>query len=496
MIDRVVKDMVDTLCTRRPRVARLEIAWLKRVWVGLTLLAATHSIACAQADASRFPSQTVRFIVPVSPGSISDGFARLIADTLAKTWKRDVIVENRPGLPGVATVAKSEADGYTLLLNSNGHTIAGAINKTLPFDPVEDFTGVTLIATVPLVMIVPPNFPARTLAKFIELAKARPGQLAAIIRILVLVAALNSVAHAQTGYPHKPVRLIVPFAPGGVTDVVARLIGQKLGERLGQQFVVENHAGGGGNIGMGIGARAPADGYAILFVSSSYVINPSLYAKAPYDPEKDFVPITKAAASPNLWLVNPDVPAKSMVELIELIRASPGKFSVASPGIGTAPHLGIELLRTSLGLDYVVVPYGGGGPAVQATLAGHTQVHCTALANATNLIRDGKLRALGVAGSKRSSALPDIPTFAEQGIQGQEAETMQGVLVPAGTPREIVALLEKEISAIVNLPDTRERLISLGFEPEGTTAAEFDAYVRAEIARWRDVIQKAGIQPI
>jgi tripartite-type tricarboxylate transporter receptor subunit TctC len=334
----------------------------------------------------------------------------------------------------------------------------------------------------------------------IMLQSIREAAMRACMRIVASIAALLLTlmsidgASAQS-YPSRPVRIIVPFAPGGVTDIMARLLGAKLSERLGQPFYIENHPGAGGNIGMGMAARAEPDGHSILFVSSSYVANPSLYNNPGYDP-KDFTPVIKAAATPNLWFVHPSLPAKSMKELIDLIKASPGKYNVASPGLGTTPHLGIELMRLALNLDYVMIQYSGGGPAVQSKLAGTTLVQCSALANSTGLLKDGQLRGLGVASKKRSAALPDIPTLEEQGITEQNAETMQGILVPAATPKPIVELLQKEIDRIVKLPEISEKMVQLGFDPEGGSSADFDAYVRSEIARWKKVIEDAKIKKI
>jgi len=308
---------------------------------------------------------------------------------------------------------------------------------------------------------------------------------------LGLLAAAPAFAEAS---PNKLVRIIVPFAAGGPTDVVARLIGQKLSEKLGQQFIVENQGGAGGNLGMGNAARAAGDGYTILFVSSSYVVNPSLYLKVPYDTEKDFVPITKAAATPHALIVNPMIPARSVRELVDLIRADPAKYSIASPGIGTAPHLSIELFKQTFGLnDLTVVPFGGGNPAIQSVVAGHTPLSFQAIPPATALIKEGKLRALAITATKRSAVLPDVPTLDELGVKGQEAETMQGVLAPAGTPKEIIDLLQREIATILATPDIREKVLALGFEPAGNTPAEFGAYIRAEIARWKKVIEDAKI---
>jgi tripartite-type tricarboxylate transporter receptor subunit TctC len=315
-----------------------------------------------------------------------------------------------------------------------------------------------------------------------------------IARIIALCAGLlvSGSAFAQQ-YPTKPVKIVVPFPPGGVTDIVARLIAQRLPERLGQQFYVENIGGAGGNIGMANAARSPNDGYTILFASSSIVVNPSLYSKIPFDVEKDFIPVTKAGATPNSWQVNPNFPAKTMKELIDLIKREPGKYSVASPGTGTTPSLSIEMLRLRLGLDFIVVPFAGGGPMVQSLLGGHTPIACSAIGNAMSLIKDGKIRVLAVTSKKRLETTPEIPTLEEVGINGQEAETMTGVFALAGTPKAIVDQLQKEISAIVNAPDIKARLLELGVIPEGDSSAEFTTYVKDEIAKWKNVIVDAQI---
>jgi tripartite-type tricarboxylate transporter receptor subunit TctC len=317
------------------------------------------------------------------------------------------------------------------------------------------------------------------------------------MRIVALGAALlvSGSAFAQQ-YPTKPVKIIIPFAAGGVTDIAGRLIAQKLSERMGQQFYIENVGGAGGNIGMGQAARAAGDGYTILLASSSYVVNPNLYAKPPYDADKDFIPVTKAGFTPNSWMVHPSFPAKTMRELVDLIKKEPGKHSVASPGTGTTPSLSIEMLKHDLKLDFVTVPFSGGGPSTQSTLAGHTPITCGALGNAVTILKDGKLRALSVAAKKRSAAMPDVPTLDEVGIKNQEAETMQGVFVPAGTPKAIVDRLQREISAVVNTPDVKERLLSLGIEADGGSQAEFAAYVKDEIAKWKRVMETAKVQKI
>jgi tripartite-type tricarboxylate transporter receptor subunit TctC len=230
-----------------------------------------------------------------------------------------------------------------------------------------------------------------------------------------------------------------------------------------------------------------------LFASSSIVVNPSLYSKMPFNVDKDFIPVTKAGATPNSWLVNPDFPAKTMKELVDLIKGEPGKYSVASPGTGTTPSLSIEMLRLRLGLDFTVVPFSGGGPMTQSLLGGHTPIACGAIGNSMNLITEGKIRALAVTSKKRMETAPDVPTLEEVGIKGQEAETMTGVFAVAGTPKAIVDQLQMEISAMVKTPDMKARLLELGVIPEGDSSADFTAYVKDEIAKWKNVIVDAKI---
>ncbi len=317
----------------------------------------------------------------------------------------------------------------------------------------------------------------------------------ALLAMAVLATPVISQAQTSPGsYPDRPVKIIVPFAPAGPTDVVARLIAQKLSERLGKQFYIENVTGAGGNTGMGQAARAAPDGYTILFVSSSFVVNPSLYPKIPYDPYKDFAPVTVAGDAPNILLVNPKVPAKTVRELIDYIKANPGKVSYGSAGTGTTPHLSGELFRLTLGLDIVHVPFSGAGPAIQALAGDHTPMAFTSLPPAIPLISDGQIRPLAVSAAKRVAALPNVPTLAEAGLPGQEADTMQAVLVPAGTPQPVIDLLYREIKAIVALPDIKERFEVLGLDPIANTPEEFAAQIKVEIAKWGKVIRGANIK--
>lgn len=320
--------------------------------------------------------------------------------------------------------------------------------------------------------------------------------MAVVLRILLAASWLLSgatVASAQ-GYPTKPVRVVVGFSAGGPTDAIARLVAQKLSDRLGHQFIVENVGGAGGNTAAGQVARAPADGYTIMAISTGFVVNPSLYAKVPYDPVKDFDPVTLVAVSPNVVVVNPQIPAKTLPELVQLIRDNPGKYSFAGPGVGSTPHLGGELFRLAFKLDLVHVPFTGAAPAIQATVGGHTPIAFTALPPALSAVQSGQLRALAVASTDRAAGLPDVPTFAEQGIKDQEADTLTGIVAPAGTPREIVELLAREIAAIVAQPDVKERLTVLGFNAVANKPDQFAARIRLEMDKWAKVVRDAKLR--
>jgi len=305
---------------------------------------------------------------------------------------------------------------------------------------------------------------------------------------------MSATAALAQGYPNKPVRVVVGFAAGGPTDVIARIVAQKLSDSLHQQFVVENLPGAGGNIASGQVARAPADGYTVMVISTGFVVNPSLYARVPYDPVKDFAPVTLVAASPNVVVVNPSVPAKTIPELVQVIRDNPGKYSYAGPGVGSTPHLSGELFRLAFNLDLTHVPFTGAGPAIQSTLGNHTPIAFTALPPALAAVQDGKLRALGVAAEKRVAALPDVPTFAEQGVKGQEADTLTGIVVPAATPKEIVDLLYKEIAKAVAEPDVKAKLATLGFNPIANSPDAFGARIKVEIEKWGKVVRDAKLR--
>jgi tripartite-type tricarboxylate transporter receptor subunit TctC len=300
-------------------------------------------------------------------------------------------------------------------------------------------------------------------------------------------------ARAQA-YPTRPVRVIVPFAPGGPTDVFARLIAQRWSEQTGAQFYVENIGGAGGNIGAGRAAQAVPDGYTILVNGANQLVNPALYEHVPYDPFKDFDPVTLAVVAASVLTVNPALPVKTVKDLVDLIKSHPGKYSYASPGAGTPPHLVGELFRLSLGLDLVHVPFNGGGPAIGSTVAGHTPISLGSTAPAVPLLKDGKLRALAVSTKTRSRALPDVPTMAEAGYPEIAGESWFVVVVPAGTPKDIIALLHRETAKALALPEMREKLAALGYEPVASTPDECAAQFRTEAARWTKVIRDAGIK--
>ena len=288
--------------------------------------------------------------------------------------------------------------------------------------------------------------------------------------------------------------MIAPFAPGGPVDAVARVLAPKLSEGLGQQFYVENHPGGSGNIGTALAAKAPADGYTVLVISSTLVVNPSLFAKLGFDTTSDLAPVSLVGVSPQVLLVHPSVPAASVKELVAWVKASPGQYSYAHAGLGTPGYLAGEMLKQAFGLDLVAVSFNGGGPAITSTIGGHTPILYTSISTAAGHIKQGTVRALAVTGARRSPALPDVPTLAEAGAPGQESDIFLGVLVPAGTPQDVIDRLHREIVRIVALPDVRERLSALGFEPIASTPGEFADRIRWEIDKWAKVIRAANIK--
>jgi tripartite-type tricarboxylate transporter receptor subunit TctC len=316
------------------------------------------------------------------------------------------------------------------------------------------------------------------------------------LRIAACLAALAaaSASYAQT-YPDGTVRVVVPYPAGGPTDVMARLVAQKLSEALGQQFYVENLAGASGTIGTAAVANAPADGRTILFGTPDFLLQPIVKAKAPYDAVKNFAPVVLAASAAEMIAVNPSVPAKNLQELVILLKANPGKHQYATPGVGSPPHLeGEWIYKITYGLDVVHVPFQGAAPAVTSTIAGHTSIiHMTAPA-LTPHVKDGKLRAIAVTSSKRSSALPDVPTLAESGLPGIEAEFIMLVVAPAGTPKHVIDLLNGQIVKVLKLPDVKERLATLGFDPVGSTPDELAAKIKSETDKWSKVVRETNIK--
>lgn len=294
-------------------------------------------------------------------------------------------------------------------------------------------------------------------------------------------------------YPDRPVRVIVVSGPGGQGDTTARLFALKLSENLGHSFYIENIGGGGGNIAMGIAARSAPDGYTLLAATGSFVTNPSLYAKLPYDPEKDFAPISQLCSSPHALVVNPMVPAHDVNELVALARAQPGVLSYASAGRGTPAHLAGELFKLAFGLDITHVPFSGGGPGILSTIAGHTPISVSAVPTAVTAVAAGQVRALAVISATRSSALPGVPTMKEASGHELVADIVTGFVTRAGTPRPIIDRLHAEIIRIMGQPDTRERLASLGFEPVGNTPEEYAAWTKDEIGKWAKVVRDAHI---
>jgi tripartite-type tricarboxylate transporter receptor subunit TctC len=316
---------------------------------------------------------------------------------------------------------------------------------------------------------------------------------AIVIGLAALLIAATSLAQPST-YPNRPVKMVAPFAPGGPVDVVARVLAPKLSEGLGQQFYVENHPGGSGNIGTALVAKAQPDGYTVLVISSTLVVNPSLFAKLGFDTTADLAPVSLVGVSPQVLLVHPSVPAASVKELIAWVKASPGQHSYAHAGLGTPGYLAGEMFKQAFGLDLVAVAFNGGGPAITSTIGGHTPILFTSISTAAGHIKQGTVRALAVTGARRSPALPDVPTLAEAGAAGQESEIILGVLVPGATPQEVIDRLHREIVRIVALPDVRGRLSALGFDPIASTPKEFADRIKWEIDKWAKVIRAADIK--
>jgi len=308
-------------------------------------------------------------------------------------------------------------------------------------------------------------------------------------------ALVAGVAHAQGDWPNHPIRMIVPYPPGGGTDVVARIVNEKLATELGQPIVIDNKGGAGGSVGTEIASKAPADGYTVLLTLSSHTINPKLYTKLGYDVERDFIPVSLAAVIPQILVANPSVPANNVQELVALLKANPGKYNYASVGIGSPGHIAGELFKLRTGVQMTHVPYKGGGPAVTDTIGGQVQLLFVSMPAALQFVKGGRLKALAVTSGKRSASAPEVPTIAENGGPDVVVDSWYGVLVPAKTPAPIVAKLNASMVKVLASPDVREKLFAQGAEATSNTSAEFDAIIRDELKKWEYVIREAKITP-
>ena len=320
-----------------------------------------------------------------------------------------------------------------------------------------------------------------------------PRWLSLLPKALCIVFALTTAVAAQD-YPNRPVRIVVPFPPGGFNDIVARLIATQLTERLGQRVIVENKSGAGGAIAGELVANAPKDGHTLLIVSIAIAINPWMRALN-YDPIKGFTAVAILATAPNVAVINPSLPARSVKEFVALAKQKPGELKYASSGVGTFLHLGGELFKLLAGVDLLHVPFRGAGPALVDVMGGHSQAAFASVPSIINHVRSGKLRAIGVGGDTRTAALPDVPTVAEQGVAGYNAANWIGIVAPAGTPATVVARLHAEISAIQDTPELRKQFANEGSEVMRMSVAEFGAFMVSEHAKWGKVVREAKIKP-
>ena len=303
---------------------------------------------------------------------------------------------------------------------------------------------------------------------------------------------LLSVTGGAQSYPAKPVRIVVGLAPGGGTDIITRMVGQKLGPQIGQQIVVDNRPGAGGNVAAELVARSAPDGYTLIVVTASHAVNPSLYKKMTYDPLKDFAPITQLTSQPYLFVVNPSVPARSVREFVALAQRSKAGITYASSGSGLLGHLGMELLRTEARFPAVHVPYKGASPALMDTVAGQVDAFFPTIISGLPQVRSAKLRAIAVTTLKRSPLLPEVPTVAEQGFPGYEVNGWYGLLAPAATPKDALQLLHRETVKVLAAADVKSRMSSDGAEPVGNEPAEFTRYIEAEMVKWAKVVKLSG----
>jgi tripartite-type tricarboxylate transporter receptor subunit TctC len=318
------------------------------------------------------------------------------------------------------------------------------------------------------------------------------------VLLFVLLASAAAACTAQTratGYPNKFVRFIVPYAPGGSSDVLARALGHKLADALGQTFVVDNRPGAGSMIGTDVAAKATPDGYTLILSDMPHTINPSIYAKVPYDPLRDFAPVTIVGVSPMFLFANPSLQVQNVKELVALAKAQPGKIAIASGGTGATTHLAAELLQSRAGIRLTHVPYKGAGPAITDVVGGQVPVTFTSMATAAPFAKSGRLRILGVTSAKRLAVFPDVATFEESGVPGMVFEHWWGVMAPAATPRPVVDTLHAEIAKALAAPDLRERFAALAVEPRTNTPEQFRALLESDLRRWAKVVKDAGIKP-
>ena len=314
------------------------------------------------------------------------------------------------------------------------------------------------------------------------------------LRFSLLLLCFAAFAVPAQSYPAKPIRFIVPYAPGGSSDVIARILGQKLGETLGQTFVVDNRPGAGSMIGTDIVAKSVPDGYTVILSDMPHTINPSIYSKVPYDPVKDFSPITVVGTSAMFLFVNPSMPAQSLKAYIALAKSQPGKITIGSGGNGTTTHLSAELFQGGAGIKLNHVPYKGAGPALADVIAGQIQSTFTSMATAAPHVKAGKLHVLGVTSARRLPSLPDVPTFVESGVKSFVVEHWWGIIAPAGVPKPIVDKLHVEIVKAVNSSDVRERFAALAVEPTTNTPEQFRALLASDVKRWAKVVKDAGVK--
>ena len=311
------------------------------------------------------------------------------------------------------------------------------------------------------------------------------------VLVVVLISMLSAAAHAQ-GFPNKPVKLVVPYPPGGPTDIVARVVGQKLSEQTGQQFIVDNRAGAGGNIGAEAVARSPADGYTLLVATTAHAINMSLFRKLGYNTLKDFAPVSPLTHGPLVIVANPALPAQNVRELIALARAKPGAINFASSGNGQSTHLSGELFNAMAGVKMTHVPYKGSSPALTDVMGGQASLMFDTMLSAMPFVKSGKLKALAVTSAKRSPAAPDLPTVAESGLPGYETIAWNGIVAPTGTPKEVIARLSAELKRALEMPEVREKFAAQGFAAAWSTPEEFAAFLKAEVDKWAPVVKASG----